>query len=318
MGPSGPAVLSGVVGGAMFGGDVPLAQVQNRLGRRLAIVRDYYRIGQSFPERADRQAMAAGATLLVSLDSVPGKGPTYASIVAGQHDGAIRTFLSQVEQAAVTYRLGAIYIAFEHEADSPQHSVLGPPSEFILAWDHVHQLAETAHLDWNNGGRLHWVWILTSFGFRSTTGARGTPRAGAGQYWPGSGEADIIAADGYNSADCNVTQAGTNMVATGTEITSPAVLFGPVVNFAQAHGGLPVFIPEWGTVPYVSPSVEPGYINMMRAYVLAHPQIAAVLYWDAHAQGNGCDYGLNNHPASLAALAAMGQSPGLQGRVPFA
>jgi hypothetical protein len=302
----------------MFGGDVPLAAVQSRLGRKLAIVRDYYRIGQSFPYLADRQAMAGGATLLVSLDSVPGMGPTYASIAAGQHDRAIRTFLNQVEHAAVTYRLGAIYIAFEHEADNPQHAVLGPPSEFILAWDHIHQLAQAAHLDWNDGGRLHWAWILTSFGFRSTTGRHGTPRAGAAQYWPGSGEVDIVAADGYNSANCYFTKPGTNMVATGHAVTTPTTLFGPVLKFAQTHGGLPVFVPEWGTVPYASPSVEPSYINQMSAYIQAHPQIAAVLYWDAHAVGNGCDYRLNNYPAAMAAFAAMGQAPGLQGRVPSA
>src|SRR5215469_12899154 len=34
---------AGVVGGALFGGDGPLAAVAGRLGRKLAIVRTYYR-----------------------------------------------------------------------------------------------------------------------------------------------------------------------------------------------------------------------------------------------------------------------------------
>ena len=310
----GAAALSGVGGGALFGGDVPLVSVQGELGRRLAIVRDYYRIGEMFPDQQDRQLMAAGTTMLVSLDSVPGQGPSYASIAAGQHDQAILTFLHQVEQAAVSYRLGAIYVAFEHEADGPQHAKLGPPSEFIAAWDHIHQLAASAHLNWSTGGRLHWTLILMSVAYRSA-GKAWDPRAVAPDYWPGAGEVDIVAADGYNAAGCRSARPGSNLVASGSQISSPSTLFGPVISFARAHGGLPVFIAEWGTVPYTSPAMQPDYINQMRAYVTANPEIAAALYWNSHGQGNGCDYSLDSHPAAVAALAAMGRSAGLQGRI---
>ena len=40
--------LAGVGNGVMFGGDVPLAAVQGALGRKLAIVRVYDRLGQTF------------------------------------------------------------------------------------------------------------------------------------------------------------------------------------------------------------------------------------------------------------------------------
>jgi hypothetical protein len=308
------AALSGVGGGALFGGDVPLLAEQPQLGRKLAIVRDYYRIGESFPDVKDRQAMAAGSTLLVSLDSVPRHGgPSYAAIVAGQYDRTILTFLKQVEQAAVNYRLSAIYVAFEHEADSKPHAQLGSPAEFIAAWDHIHHLAAAAHLDWNTGGRLHWVWILTTVAFRSGYAAW-DHRPGPSTYWPGTGEVDIVAADGYNADGCRSAQQGSDMVANGTRTTTPAQLFGPVVDFAQAHGGLPVFIAEWGSVPYTS-DMQAEYIDQMRAYVTATPEIAAAMYWNGHGQRNGCDYSVDNHPASIAALAAMGHSAGLQGHI---
>lgn len=305
---------SGVVGGALFGGDVPLVPEQGTLGRRLAIVRTYYRIGQVFPNAQDRGLMASGSTLLVSLDTNPGHGPSYASIVAGRYDRTIRAFLGQVESAAVRYRLGAIYICFEHEANSPQHSAsLGPPSEFVQAWDHVHQLAASAHLDWNDGGRLHWVWILTAEAFRAEPWAA---RAGpASAYWPGKDEVDIVAADGYNSGGCRAAGPGRNLVATGTQMASPDLLFGRLVAFARAEGGLPVFIAEWGSVPYTSSEVQPAFIDQMRAYVTDNLEIAAALYWNGHGQSNGCDYILNSHPASLSALAAMGHSVRLQGRI---
>jgi hypothetical protein len=312
--PMGTGSRSGVVGGALFGGDVPLVREQGALGRRLAIVRTYYRIGQAFPYAQDRRLMANGSTLLVSLDTVPGRGPSYASIVAGRYDRPIRAFLGQVESAAVRYKLGAIYICFEHEANSPQHSArLGPPSEFIRAWDHVHQLAASAHLDWNAGGRLHWVWILTAEAFRAEPWASrvGPPSA----YWPGKDEVDIVAADGYNASDCREARPGSNLVAAGTQVSSPGLLFGGVVAFARAQGGLPVFIAEWGSVPYTSSEVQPAYIGQMRAYVTSNHEIAAALYWNGHGQGNGCNYVLDSHPASVSALAAMGHSAGMQGRI---
>jgi hypothetical protein len=302
---------SGVVGGALFGGTTLLTPEEGALGRRLAIVRVYRRIGQSFPGPTDSQLMAGGRTLLVSLDTVPGQGPSYASIIAGREDAAIRSFLKAVDHAAVRYHLGAIYVSFEHEADNVRHLALGSPSEFIQAWDHIHQLAASAHLDWNQGGRLHWVWILEQTAFGPGPLPPWDQAGGASAYWPGASEVDIVAADGYNSGLC---KSPGQSIPRATRAVDPASLFAPVVTFAQAHGRLPVFIAEWGSTSYAMPAVQPNFIHMMQAYVSATPEIAAVLYWDG-GQGGRCGYGVNDHPASVAALAAMGQSVELQGHV---
>jgi hypothetical protein len=295
----------------LFGGTTLLTPEEGALGRRLAIVRVYRRIGQPFPGPTARQLMAGGRTLLVSLDTVPGQGPRYASIIAGHEDAAIRTFLREVNRAAVHDHLGAIYVSFEHEADNVRHLQLGSPSQFIRAWDHIHQLAESAHLNWNQGGRLHWVWILEHTAFGPGPLPRWDWAGGASAYWPGASETDIVAADGYNSGLCR--QPG-QFVPRATGAVSPASLFGPVVAFAQAHGSLPVFIAEWGSTSYAMPRVQPNFIHLMQAYVSATPEIAAALYWDG-GQGGRCAYGVNDHPASVAALAVMGHSVGLQGRV---
>jgi hypothetical protein len=305
--PSGLGAQSGVTGGALFGGDVPLVSQQGSLGRTLAIVRDYYRIGQSFPDATDRSIMARGSTMLISLDTVPPKGPTYAEIASGKEDGTILRFLQAMEQAAVTYHLGAIYICFEHEADTaPHHRGLGSPAEFVSAWDHVHQLAVNAHLDWNQGGRLHWVLILTSEAYRKGI---------AGEFWPGSSEVDIVAADGYNTGDCRTAAAGTNIIDTGRKFKTPAQIFAPVIGYAYSRGRLPVFIAEWASVPYSSSAVQPAFIHQMQQYVQGNREIAAALYWNGHGQGNGCDYIIDNVGPSLSALATMAHSAGLQGRV---
>src|SRR5262249_17712535 len=62
------AVTSGISGGALFGGTMPLLAQQGHLGRKLAIVRVYYMIGQKFNIPKVDRVMAAGTTVLASLD----------------------------------------------------------------------------------------------------------------------------------------------------------------------------------------------------------------------------------------------------------
>jgi len=270
-------------GNALFGGNDLLTQDEHAIGRKLAIIRVYYQIGQTFPSITDRQHMGEGSTLLVSLDS---SGQSYSSIAAGRDDSTISAFLRAMNRAAFSYHLASIYISFEHEPDGPQHGGLGSPAEFTRAWDHIHQLAVAAHLDWNNGGRLRWVLILI----------HNTYAGGANSYWPGSGEVNVVAADGYNSFPCGRW---------ANQASTPTELFNPALGFAWSHGGLPVFISEWGSED-VNSSAQPQFIHEMQAYVAANSVIAATMYWDDG--GGRCNYRVDGHPASLAALAAMGQS----------
>lgn len=278
-------------GDTLFGGNDGLTRQETALGRNLAIVRVYYHIGETFPVPSDRQHMENGSTLLISLDS---DGPSYASIADGQRDATIRAFLKAVNRAAFQYGLGSVYISFEHEPDGPQHAGLGSAAQFVRAWDHVHQLAQSAHLDWNDGGRLHWVLILI----------HNTYAGGAGAYWPGPGEVDIVAADGYNSYRCgNGWQ---------NQIPTPAELFNPLLGFAAAHGGLPVFISEWGS-DAATANAQPRFIEEMQAYLTSNRNIAAAMYWDDGGTGGSCNYRVDGRPAALAALATLGHSSVMQG-----
>jgi hypothetical protein len=286
----------GTTGGTLFGGNNSLAKVAGSLGRKLAIVRTYYRVGEAFPTPADRTLMENGSTLLVSLDTAPGWGPRYSSIAGGRHDGVIIAFLKAMNHAAVKYHLGAIYFSFEHEPDLLSHLELGNPAQFVRAWDHIHQLAAAAHLNWNDGGRLHWVLILLHNTYASSVSL----------FWPGTGEVDIVAADGYNSYACQAAKYGP----AGVSDPTPAELFDPVVHFAGLHG-LPVFISEWGG-DSSPPRAQSRFIREMGVYLAGTPQIAAAMYWNS---GRNCNYRIDGHPASIAALAAMGQSRVMQGTV---
>lgn len=303
----GTGEVSSVTAGALFGGNAALVPEEAALGRRLAIIRVYYRIGETFPQRMNQKYMAEGSTLLVSLDTaVTRNGPSYAAIAAGREDGVISSFLKSVNRAAVHYHLGAIYIDFEHEADDPRHLPLGSPAQFDQAWDHVHQLAVDQHLDWNQGGRLHWVLILLHNAYNSGS-SHLTAASWAAQYWPGSGEVDAIAADGYNSYSCHLRLANAPL-----NNPSPAQLFDPAVSFAAAHGGLPVFIAEWG-IDTTSRAGQVRFIQQMQDFVAANREVVGAMYWDS--LGNHCSYIVNKNPTAVAALATMGRSTALQGRV---
>jgi hypothetical protein len=294
---------SAVAKGVLFGGDVPLAAEESKLGRRLAIVRVYDHLGEKFPNAQLAHLMSEGTTVLVSLDTFPG-GATYSSIAAGNEDAEIKTFLNSVNQAAIRYRLSAIYVTFEHEVnDAGTHRGLGTPAQFVQAWDHIHGLAASAHLNWNDGGRLHWVLILTHYGYLNGS---------ASQFWPGTGEVDVVAADGYNTGGCRVARrTGASFTVGKTAVVNPSQLFSTTVRFAEAHGNLPVIISEWGSVAYSSPSVRVNWIHQMQAFVEANHDIVAALYWDSEVPP--CNYEINNSSSSLAALADMGHSPDLQG-----
>jgi hypothetical protein len=284
---------SGVTGGALFGGNYPVVPLQPSLGRKLAIVRLYYFIGNSFPGPAKYQSLLSkGQTVLVSMDA----GTSYASIAAGQKDAEIMTFLKAVNQAAIRYNLGSIYISFQHEPDSMHHRRLGAPVQFLQAWDHIHQLAANASLNWQQGGRLHWVLILIHDSYAKSWRI--------GSFWPGPSEVDIVAADGYNSFGCG--SGGQSQQQT------PSDTFGPIVSFAAAHGGMPVFLGEWGS-DNIPAGTQATYINQMQSFVANHASIAGAMYWDTHV-GN-CDYKVDGNPGSISALAAMGQSAAFQGHV---
>jgi hypothetical protein len=296
--------LAGVGSGVMFGGDVPLAAEEPALGRRLAVVRAYDLLGETFQSRKVDGLMAHGSTILMSLDTYPGMTP-YSAIAAGQKDATITGFLESMNASAIHYGLPAIYFTFEHEANTPgHHTGLGTPAQFIQAWDHIHQIAVNHHLLWSQGGRIHFVLILTHFVYNNGT---------AIQWWPGTNEVDIVSADGYNTGGCRTARKQHRPFTFGvTPPESPASLFTGVVHFAAAHGGLPVFIAEWGSVAYANANVRVNWIQQMQAFVAANPSIHATMYWDS--QVPGCNYILDNSPSSLAALTRMGQSPLMQGK----
>jgi hypothetical protein len=303
---------------ALFGGTTPLVPAQPKVGH-LGIIRMYYNLGEQFRGPALDSMLHSGSTGLVSLDDPPKGGPSYASITAGRYDKEIRSFLEQLNQAAVQYHLPTIYFAFEHEANAPKHEALGSPAQFVAAYNHIHAIAAAAKLNYNDGGRIRWALILEHEAYftKSERPKWSLSMGFAQSYWPGS-DVNVVAADGYNQADC-ANSSNPHFKQPGDSMVTPASMFNPVLTFAQEHGNLPVFIAEWASIDYTNPAVRPQFIREMQNYVLANPRIKAAMYWDASGGGNhgsggpgsaACNFSVNSDPVSLAALAAMNRALG--------
>ncbi|WP_169314168.1 glycosyl hydrolase [Streptomyces piniterrae] len=287
----------------LFGGDAQLSGLRD-LGRSPAIVRTYDTIDNAgnFPTKDENSALRSGATLLTSLGT--GRHRDWASIAAGKSDTAVLKFLRAVNKAAADHHLKAIYVSFNHEPNAKINANKGRPENFVAAWRHVHKLAADAHLDAEVGGHLRWVWILTASGFRKSSIAN--------SFWPGAKYVDVVGADGYVSGGCTKQKSG-NYVNPAKNAPQPGAIFGPALTWSTTHAtSKPVFIPEWGSVRFTDRSVRPSYIHAMTDYVVAHPQIDAILYWNDHAHYSSCDYALDKDPSSQRALTAMGRNSHFQ------
>jgi hypothetical protein len=306
----------------LFGGTENLVSQQRKVGH-LGIVRAYFSLGEQFGGRTSDSIMGHGSTMLISLDTPVKRGPSYASIAAGKHDTEIRTFLNQVEKSAVHYRIPAVYIDFEHEANSRVHRSLGTPAQFVAAWRHIHNIAARARLNWNTGGRLHWVLVLDRMAYFTVSERPhwSLPMGFAADYFAGNSYVDGVGADGYNSGSCGQPKPR-GFLQPGADMTSPGAMFNPMLAFAHKHGHMAAFISEWASIRYANPSVRPRFIHSMQEYVLDHPAIKAVSYWDSWGPGargvggsphsGACNMSVNNDPRSLSALRVMNHA--LQGK----
>jgi hypothetical protein len=279
-------------GGMLFGGNDGLSGLATQLGRPMAIVRTYYKLGgNAFPTYNDNKHMAAGTTLLVSLDA---NGHSYASIIAGDYDTQILAFMTAMNADAIKYNLSSIFFTFQHEPDNKLVASLGTAAQFVEAWDHVHALAAANDLDWNqsDGGRLLWTLILVHNTYAMGTNAKG--------YWPGPGEVDIVASDGYNVDGCTAKPAQT-----------PSEIFGATLSFAKANGRLPVFLAEWASYAG-KPTDQAAYIAAMQTYLTTnHKKIKAAMYWDD--AGPLCSFKIDGNAGSIAAMKTLGASADMQG-----
>jgi hypothetical protein len=191
-------------------------------------------------------------------------------IAQGLYDPLIRTRARAVRDLGVP-----ILLRFRWEMDRPNlRDTVGSPADYVAAWRHIRAIF--AEVGATNAG---WVWCPLATGFADGRAQR---------YYPGDDQVDWICADAY----------------AGRERLGFAAVMTPFMRWA-ADRPRPVMLGEFG-VTEGYPGEKAGWFRDARAYVLAHPQIRALVYFSARQDGKArYDFTIDSSPGALRAFRAL-------------
>jgi hypothetical protein len=137
-------------------------------------------LAPSFVHSAMRTS--AGATPVIEITpTAPGQPPlTLASVIAGDHDGWLRSMRDQIR---ILHR--PVVLSFAPEANGKWYSWGLDPLRFKRAWRHVHAII--GGQDW----WVTWMWQMSARNAGDPATAPLTP------YWPGGDVVDWVGLDAY-------------------------------------------------------------------------------------------------------------------------
>jgi hypothetical protein len=277
-----------------------LAAAEKAAGRRYDIVYRFHDIDDEIPTAEEKQLVADGRLLHVSVDArlFDGDRVSWADVADGRYDADL------VRQARGLAQLDTpLFMTFEHEADQQAKTDQGSGADFIAAWRHVHAI-----YDREGATNAIWVWVMM-----------GTPVAipRAARMWPGNDVVDWISWDVYNPSGCRNGAIDPEREVSFEQAARPfydwVMHQGPDVGIDT---GKPMMISETGTVIY------PGQPERAAAWYAAIPGalerlkgIKAVTLWDHTGQGS-CDYRFSQQPTVQKAVTKVGKRALLNPRLP--
>ena len=260
--------------------------LEQKIGRRFAID-NHYEHWTAPTLKEEGLDLAAGRIPMVSWPS--GSWPSgvdASAILSGSQDATIRYMASALKALGKPVLLRFAY-EMDHGPGSGRY--LGPPSLFIPAWRHVHDIFV------NQGAtNVKWVWCAVSHNF-----ANGTAQT----YYPGGAYVDWIAADGFSFWPVQQTSNGTWRSL--KEIFAAFYAWG-------ATQGKPLMIASTGVQEDPSqPSRKAQWFQAATATLKAWPEIKAFVYYNATIQtpyGTAYFYA-DSSSSSLKAYLTMGADP---------
>jgi beta-mannanase len=159
------------------------------------------------------------------------------------------------------------------------------PADYIAAWKHVRGIF--TEVGATNAG---WVWCPLATGFQDGR---------AQQYYPGDRQVDWICADVY----------------AGRDMRSFGETMAPFMAWAAQHPR-PAVLGEFG-VTEGSPGQKAAWFRDARAYVLAYPQLKALVYFSARKESKpSYDFSVDSSPGALEAFRALVAEPRLHAPPP--
>lgn len=293
VGPLTPA--SGTYFGAMTNPDrsttdstpTEVAALETSMGRKLAIVNQFYAYPELINGNRERAQMAEGRIPMITW----GASDTIA-LANGSQDVYLRRQARSI--AAIG---GTVFLRFFHEPEGAYRAAyVHSAADFVAAWRHVHALflAEGAT-------NVVWIWCPTAWSFTATT----SPAA----YYPGDDVVDWVASDGYNWAP---TQPGAQW-RTFSQIFARWYAWG-------VAKGKPLMIAEFGALedPALPDRKAQWLRDALTTLKTTYPLIQAAVYFDTThpTPAYNLVWDLRSSAASLAAWTAIGQDPYLAAAPP--
>jgi hypothetical protein len=203
-------------------------------------------------------------------------GTNTAQILAGTYDDLIRSRATDLKALGQP-----VLLRWRWEMNRPNlDATVGSPAEYVKAWKHIHAIFQQV-----GATNVGWVWCPLAGNFTVTN---------APAYYPGDHQVDWLCADVY---------------AIGTD-RSFADVAGDFMTWAAAHAK-PIVIAEYGSEK-TDGAAKAAWISGATAYAQAHPQIKAMVYFDAdRADDHGVqrDFRVTTDPAVLQAFQAMLKNP---------
>ena len=280
--PASGAYLGAWVGPAVFtqaNEILAVDQLQDQLGRKLAIVHTYLTWRAPFPTPSALTFLNQGSMLLISW-----AGTDTSQIVSGADDNWIRTRARQVKALGKP-----VFLEWRWEMDRPNlRSQVHSGAEYVAAWDHIRAIFAAVGVR-----NAAWVWCPTANGFSNGQAAA---------FYPGNSEVDWICADAYPAYGSTASFAST--------VT-------PFLGWAS-HYDKPVMIGEFGVPVSDGATQRALWLRAAQQVVVADRQVKALLYFDANPTGQGPQgsYSLAGDAAALAAFRAIAAQPYFNPEVP--
>ena len=164
-----------------------VTSLEQKAGRKMAVDRVFYGWGQPCADADDAWDEQNGRIPFISMDAGGKNKVRWAAIANGSQDAFIDACAASLASLS-----GPVFFTFQHEPDNrldlAKKMQLGTTTDYVAAWQHVHDRIVA-----DGATNVTFVQVLMA----------STLRKGRGDlFYPGDGEVDYLAADGYNWYGC--------------------------------------------------------------------------------------------------------------------
>lgn len=242
------------------------ADLESRLGRRLHINHHFYSWADVFPSWREPWDIEHGRIPMISWN-----GENTDAIARGDWDGMIA---SRAQAVAMLNVPVFIRWFWEMDGNKKQGYISSPPS-YQKAWRRIHDMFRDA-----GATNAVWVWCPN---------ASAIADGKAMQYYPGGGYVDWVCGDGYNFAPNRP----------GDRWETFAEVYDGFYAKATKMGK-PIMIGEFGVLER-KPGEKEQWLRQARDWVVRHPAVAAVVYFNADSTTNGVyfDWRVDTSPSAF-------------------